>query len=293
MLMTKPTELVFSRRWPFGVYEHQENQDSLLFRPYRRLGETGAPMGTLNHLFLPTGEPFPRTVTKGLRLLRLWDTISPARRHPILRTTVRLLGTLCYSDGGMILYFPGYHAWQPGKGGIPFLVDHFSLEPGLDRWHITGVDKSRVRYLGVKEIAPDLIYWFAISVQEALKFELIYRESTFTFPCPDSDARRRMCVAISATKDAVFNIIECPDARLDDGPSFWHIEFAVKRGAPPDLLPSFPLHLPPVPLADVRTSAQLPVRAHTVRLVGFDGTVLITATRISGRLTFPFILGHP
>src|SRR5204863_4418394 len=123
--------------WEFGLYQRNpKGGDSLLFRSYRRLVETGAPTGRINYLFLHTGEPLPRVTAKGFRLRRLRDALSIRRwRAPILRSFPRLLGTLCYTPGRMILFFPGFpatylgHYNVQGKTAKPFAIDHFSLEP--------------------------------------------------------------------------------------------------------------------------------------------------------------------
>lgn len=78
------------------------------------------------------------------------------------------------------------------------------------------------------KIAPDLIFWFALSVQNVEEFEPTYRRNSWSFPCPDSDSKRRGEIAFSATKDVVFHIIQCRDARRGDGPSIWHFEFYVR-----------------------------------------------------------------
>jgi hypothetical protein len=52
----------------------------------------------------------------------------------------------------MIVYFPGFRAafiqaydtqLKPNIRREPFLLDHFTLEPAFDRWHITTSDAGK------------------------------------------------------------------------------------------------------------------------------------------------------
>jgi hypothetical protein len=293
--------LLLDRRWSFGLYDQNTDVDSRLFRPYYRIVESGGPIGTLNYLFLRTGEPLPRNASRGFRLQKLWNDFSPTRHNPIYRTLMRLLGTLCYSPRGMLLYFPGYRGtfitgydrkFEPINRREPFMVDHFSLEPNFARWHMTATDRSRVQRLNVMPLNGDLVFWFAMSVQRVSEFEPIHRQNSWSFKCPDNDAERRVSDIGRACDGAVFQIVESPALPSSDDPTFWHLEFDVSR-SPVDGYPAPPLHLPPKPLADINSSSrQIPARSHVVRLPHFHGAVVISATILSGKLSVPVLLTH-
>jgi len=222
-------------------------------------------------------------------------------RDHIYRSLVRLLGTLCYTPRGMLLYFPGYRGtfvtgydqvFNPVNRRDPFPVDHFSLEPGFNRWHITASDKSRVQNLSVKQLAENMVFWFSMSVQQASEFEAICRKNTWSFQCPDNDARRRGQEVVRACEGAVFQIVKSPGPLVSNGTNFWHIEFVVSR-KPVTGFPAPPLHLPPKPLADIRLAAgQFPARSHVVRLQNFEGAVIISVTLLPGTLSVPILLTH-
>jgi hypothetical protein len=294
--------LTLTMRWPFGRYAVNPDPESLLFRPYRRLATSGAPTGTFSLMFLNAAEPLPPSAAKGFRLLKLWDAVSPTRRHPIYQNEFKLLGSLCYTPGGMLLFFPGYRStfitgytrqFTPTDRRDNFIVDHFSLEPNMQRWHISGHDGTHLRGFGVLSLPDDVLFWFAMTVQAASEFEPIYRRSRWTFHCPDTDSRRRHDDVLRAREDSVFNIIECPDATVDDGPSLWHFEFTVKRDAVESPYPTLPLHFPPEPLARINPSTRLsglPLRSHRIQLPTFNGSAFVSTTRISGTLSVPVLL---
>jgi hypothetical protein len=290
--------------WPFGRYAVNPDPKSLLFRPYRRLATSGAPTGTFSLMFLDAVEPLPHSAAKGFRLLRLWDTVAPTRRHPVYHSEFKLLGSLCYTRGGMLLYFPGYRStfitgytrqFTPTDHRDNFTADHFSLEPNMQRWHISAEDETHLRGFGVMSLPDDVIFWFGMTVRTASEFEPIYRRSRWSFDYPDADSKRRLDDVVRARQDSVFNIIECPDATVDHGPSLWHFEFTVKRGAVESPDPTPALHFPPEPLARINPSTPfpaLPVRSHRIQLPTFDGAVFLSTTRISGTLSVPILLTH-
>ena len=129
----------FQRHFPFGLLDENRNPASRLFIPFRQIIETGKPIGTINPLFLRTAEPLPSKASRGFRLKKLWNNLSPTRRAAIYQTLPRLLGTLCHTATGMLLFFPGYggtfiqaynKSSSPGK---PFPLDHLTLEPQFGR----------------------------------------------------------------------------------------------------------------------------------------------------------------
>jgi hypothetical protein len=286
--------------WPFGLFAENTSPESRLFASYGQI-RTGKPLGSLTYLFLRTSDPIPHSTEKRFWLKKLWNNISPTRRHPIYHTLPRLLGTLCHTAGGMLLYFPGYRgtsiqAYDKHKLGSrrdPFLIDHFSLEPGFERWHITAYDKARVRRLKVMTVADERVFWFAMSVRAATEFEPVYRNNRVQFACPDDDARRRVYDAQRASEGAVSQIVESP-IPITTGPAFWHIEFTVSQRAV-DGFPKPAHHLPVKPLAETvfSSSDPLPMRSHVVRLPSFEGAVIVTAALVPGKLSLPVILTHP
>ncbi len=300
--------LEFTREWPFGLYAHNRSPESRLLSAYSRIASIGAPTGSINYLFLNAEEPLPRESEKGFGLAQWWDEVAPwRRRRPYSRTLMRLLGVLCYTSGGMLLYFPGYRgtwisgydrALNPADRRDPFEVDHFTLEADFQRWHITARDGQRVRRLSVDSFAPDLIFWFAMTVHRASEFEAIYRRNTWFFDCPGSDAKRRLEDIVESEHGVEFQVVERPDAartipcQAGDVSHLWHFQFLVKLGSANDL-PAPRLILPSAPLASIEKLTQIPVRRRAINLRGFNGSIVVDAARLSGNLSVPVLLTHP
>ncbi len=294
--------LSLTRTWPFGLYADNPSHESLLFAPFRRIAATGAPTGKLTYLFLNTGEPLPGAARKGHRLAKWYDRLSPTRRAPIFHTHIRFLGSIAHSPGGMVLYFPGFsgayihgidsRSARPTERRDDFRTHHFSLEPTFNRWHITSLDGERVARLGVEPHGTDELFWFAMSIREVSDLESIYRRNRWLCEIPSTDGHRRFTDIASACDGAVFQIVECPDARVDAGPAFWHFEFTVRRSPVYDF-PQPAMHLPRPPVATITSDVhRLAIRSHVVRLPGFAGGIVIVATRVSGTLSFPILLTH-
>jgi hypothetical protein len=198
----------------------------------------------------------------------------------------------------MILFFPGtgladFERAQSPEGVGPIEVadiDHFSLEPKLDQWHVTGKGQQRKKRLPVRGVGDKLVAWFGLSVQSP-DFEPLYREMEWSFPCPAKDVARRKEEIRQAHSRTRFHLFKCGDSREENGgPSFWHFEVSVYLGSPAD--GEIPPFLPPRPpfstLPD--SPAFRDVHWAYVQIPGFSGTVSIAAARLSGTIGRPGIV---
>ena len=109
----------------FGIDGENRDTKSAIFRPWRWIAGTGRPTGTVNWMFLETGEPVVR---------------------------LRILGSVCFTPAKRVLYFPGFVSHTLivyDKDSSPvdereFEIDHFSLEPTGRRWHITNSNRDHI-----------------------------------------------------------------------------------------------------------------------------------------------------
>jgi hypothetical protein len=278
-------ELTLQFKWPFGLSEHNTSGDSALFRVFSRIKD-GPPLGSFNVLFLDTGQPLPSSLVGAA-----------------IQNDVRFLGALVHSQSGMILYVPGFRGskitrfddhLRPGRILDPFQIDHFSLEPGFDRWHITNTDRDeRLQRLRVKRVTSDLVYWFGMSIRDYADLEPAYRHNTWSFSSPATDSKRRFDNIVDAYKNAKPHIIQASNARIDSGPAFLHLQFVVRTGKArvrSAITELFPLP----PLATILTPQnQVPVCVHSVKIPGFLGAIDVAATMLSGTLSDAVVVTCP
>ncbi len=150
--LTAMDALRITQALPFGIEKEGREIHSALFEPWRRLAETGKPTGTANFMFLDGQEAMPigcRTILRAC-----WQTLTRAPERAYAWRLVRVLGAVCHTPGGQLLYFPGFtgtsltaydHKGRVLKDQNPFLVDHFTLESNFRTWHITPRDAARNR----------------------------------------------------------------------------------------------------------------------------------------------------
>jgi hypothetical protein len=232
-----------------------------LLRPFRRIVEEGKPTGTINYVFFQ-GD------------------------------TLRILGSLTYSPEGFVLFFPGISdrsmRWFSNKSrtlrehSALGIVDHFTLEPGFQKGHITSetdLAKKRYRYRS-RTLNGNSIFWFAMSIKHVSVIEPMYSKVRFAFEAPESDSTRRIENIMKARDDAIFHIVSLAKKdRIADN-EFLHFQFFIGDRPPKDffVLPHF------TEAGNHIHRVKIPIRIHPVALKGLSGKVWITASKHSGIL---------
>ena len=104
--------------------------------------------GTSDSFFNPLARPLRRVLENGI-IGRITYTFYQEPVKPI-----RTFGSFCYTPGERLLFFPGIVnrrlRWNSEgkkkveKFNLPnnTLIDHFSLEKELDKWHVTLLDEK-------------------------------------------------------------------------------------------------------------------------------------------------------
>jgi hypothetical protein len=288
-----------------GLEQKNFAYNSTLFRPWRRVVETGKPIGNINFMFLDTGEPKPQSAKKSV-IKQWWKVLKGFHHSKIYRHSVYILGSICYSPEGLLLYFPGFCGnyvtiydknQQPMKKYSSFFIDHFSLERGFSRWHITpskvSSDDTRIRNLKVTRLNANYIHWFGLSIQEASELESLCQENHFSFIGPSSDMHRRTDELTSSREGSQFHIIEANDARTANGPFFFHFDFIVKEGPGIIEVPKAAIKAPIHSITEGRSASyNVPVRVHPVKIPNFEGVLVVSATKFSGTLSDRVIISY-
>jgi hypothetical protein len=264
----------------------EDGQDDALDNPLAR---------ALESLF-SSGRPFKRLT------LCFCSDRRKTENDPILRW----LGVFILSEGGRIIFFPGFRQAKTYVTGFRgkarmwdegFDFDHVSLQTDWKRWHITR--RGSKRRLGGPITTPlgqNRYFWFGLSLGSLDELRVVKQSTAVIGEIPASDARRRVDVLRRARENAEFHILDWheqvwvrPFERL------WHIGIIVKRPESP-LYTGGTLGLPerawflrsPLPIGEVR----LPVRYHRVKLAEAVALQIVT-TVIQGAMTVPVALTAP
>ena len=263
--------------------------------------------GTSDSFFNPLVRPLRRVLENGV-IGRITYVLYQELNKPL-----RTFGAFCYTPGERLLFFPGIVKrslrWNSeGKQKIEkfnlptdTLIDHFSLEKELDKWHITLLDingekKYPLRKYKTRRYQDNSLFWFGLSVKSPYVLDPTPRESQFIFPSPETDSERRIQDIIKARDGAIFSLISLPDGLTLNVDEYLHFEVLVtkdKRGGID--LPQF-INFPTTPPgleSSVEMETQLTVRTHPVRLQGFPGSVFIVVAKHKGILSNEAVITSP
>lgn len=254
--------------------------DSALARPFRKFIQEGKPAGKINHVFYEDA---------GAKVI---------------------LGSMCYSPGSRIIFFPGIIerkiAWESSvvKLAKRGPLDHITLEPDLQTWHITSItngkkDKQRLPTRIVRSVEPALDYWFGMSVASPTVFEPEPEEFQFSFEVPHKNANKFADILFEARDGSIFHTLSPIDKRATASWEFLHFDFLIDRrkNRSPENFPPNTLWVPtgPPALKDRLDYGQgelrIPTRVHQVKLIGFDGDIAILVSRHRAELAERVILG--
>ena len=267
----------------FAPQGESTSDDSCLFRVYSRLVKSGQPAGTLNYIFYtPRDDRF------------------------------FTLGSLCYTPGRQLLFFPGFSADYvetfSGRDNRPlpllsksnFPIDHFTLEKSFRRWHITSTrapsGNERIKSLRVHRLSESLIHWFSVSIQDEGKLEETKRVNRMVFPCPARDANRRLSELMKARDGAKFHIVQLHDECIPRKTGeFLHFDFWIGLSPTGQAIPPWPIRIPTSSNAveyQTPLPEKVPVRSHPVEVVHFPGTVVVIASKHNGTLKYDQVFVH-
>jgi len=260
-------------KFPFGKGASSSTA-SCLIRPFLKLFYTGKPVGKINYIF-----------------------------YHHVNGNYYNLGSLCYTEGRRILFFPGFQArnllWLLNKKGdfkkfnfTDFLVDHFTLERNLSKSHLTLSKNGKIdekEYpisLPTWRLKKDLIFWFGLSVQDPSFLELTPEMLTISFSSISTDSKRRIKNIVEARKESVFHIVQLPSESYFEKNEFIHFNFFIcsKDFNIPEehAMTSLPTKEPIV--SGFQFKDIYPFRSHPVSLPGIDKIIGVTVSKHKGIL---------
>jgi len=266
--------------------------------------------GTSDSFFIPLVRPLRRVLENGV-IGRITYVLYQELNKPL-----RTFGAFCYTPGERLLFFPGIVKrslrWNSeGKQKIEkfnlptdTLIDHFSLEKELDKWHITLLDsngkkKYPLRKYKTRRYQDNSLFWFGLSVKSPYVLDPTPRESKFIFPSPETDSERRIQDIIKARDGAVFSLISLPNGLTLNTDEYLHFEVLVtkeKRDVRYINNLKSPINFPTEPPSlesSVEMQTQMPVRTHPVRLQGFPESVFIIVAKHKGILSNEAVITSP
>lgn len=273
----KPDTLKIS--FDVGKQKDNNNEKSVVFKPWKKFLNTGSSAGKISYLFLAE------------------------RKNE--RENLHLFGALCYSPAGHILFYPGFEyeyltRFNSSLEKLPksfYIIDHLTLLKGAKQSHFTGFDADGERKhnpnFDTKKIANGLCYWFGLNIRREVYFENVCKENVLKYSCP-SPIIDRIKDGITKSRLDCDDYIFCPvDARSDTAGAFYHFDFFYLEG---NISPIYPLdsYLIPNELVKPRKlSDTLPVKYTEIKIPTFDGKIIIASTIVSGDLSDLVILTVP
>ena len=259
--------LSFSQGFGYGK---SKSMSSALARPMKQLFEKGKPIGRFNYVFYKN------------------DVCS-------------ILGSLCYTPGGRVLFFPGLTSrkliWSKRKGPTPItkatsneLVDHITLDKNFRNVHVTTLfangTKKHIMSGVSRKVRKDVIFWFGISIQNSEVLEKTPNELTMIFTTSSTDANRRTKLLEEARNNARHHVTNLPKGEDLKENEFLHFAFFIGPYKY-EAVNSLPLFVPtqePVVL-DYAAKEKVVVRKHPVKLEGLrDRKVWVIVSKHFGKI---------
>ncbi len=225
----------------------------------------------------------------------------------------RTFGAFCYTPGERLLFFPGIIKrtlrWNAERNEVRqfnlpehTLIDHFSLEKELNKWHVTllhsikGEKKYPLRTYKTRRYPNNTLFWFALSIKGPRILEPTPQELKLKFNSHQTDSERKIKDIFQVRDGAIFSIVSLPDGITLDEAEYLHFEVLVieEKRDRIDLPPfaNFPT-TPPSLQSPVEMSLQLPARIHPARLQGFPGSIFIIVAKHKGILSNDAIITSP
>lgn len=211
---------------------------------------------------------------------------------------LRWLGVFVQSQGGRVLYFPGFSyerfvAFQgtTRKKSKVFSIDHVSLESTFLKWHMTSCKSDN--HFGSPRTLPlgqGRYLWFGLSIADLDVFRPVCEETRVCVPTPSTDSKRRLDSFVSSRKDIEDLWVGLSPGAIDAfDPYFLHIAVIAGPVGFPNYLGrhlGFPKGSPFLETPLPEGSASLPMRLHRMTL-GKDVDLQIVLTCLPGELACP------
>ena len=266
--------------------------NSMIFKPFNRITEEGKETGSISYILLNThtkSSTFSENEFANIDKVLLSEKF----QSQLPTENMKVLGCICYTKGKQILFYPSYPTNffskfkdrnKPEKHMENISIDHLTLEPSFDKWHVT---HSKGHFFGLKthKINGNVINWFGMSINSDVKLEQAYQYNIFHYLSPVSDAERRIQDIEASLKSRDDCLITAPIIDENNNKdSFYHFEFYIKIDS------SIPSKIPGVLAVPTLVDLQIPISGkmmwvtYEIDIPNFRGKVGIVATKIAGKL---------
>ncbi len=189
--------------YPFNSTNYKQLKDNVpldhpLIKPFKILFRNGKPIGYLIYLFLRyNNENY-------------------------------LIGTLTFTKGGRILFFPGIHNLKIIDSNVNYIIEHFTCEYNLKNFHIKiQNDNLKIPSIPLTEFYKDFYHWFTIAFHTVENLVKISRIPHLV-PMPKNDTIRRIGEIKNAFKLNTFLIFEF-NTRKTKKSEFWNLELYITK----------------------------------------------------------------
>lgn len=257
-----------------GKERINSNEQSIIFKPWGKTFDKWTSPGKIVYLFLTNKKD---------------DLID-----------LSILGGLCYSPGGHILFFPGFEyeyltkfddTFQIGEKS-KFFIDHFTLLKEYQKWHITGLAANNQiarKSFSTNKISDNLYYWFGMNIRRDVFFETLCKNNILQYNCPVPVFDSIKEIIVESRKECNDYVIFPNDAREDRGNAFYHFDFYFSKSEsvnyPLDLILEKNKLIKPH-----LSSEHVPITYNEIKIPNLDGKIIIASTLISGELSDLIIL---
>ncbi len=257
----------------------------------------------------PLARALDRLLTDGQRFRRLSLCFLDPNTDRSSRKGHKWIGAFVLSDNSRLIFFPGFrHQYdsvtlsqgKPDREKHAFTIDHITLEPTRNRWHVTSPSSKKHlpgrRGFPAADLGSGRRLWFGMSVSDFDGLREVKREIVVCGKVPPSDATARLEVFMQARKGLKFPCLKLSrDAQRRFNPGFLHLSVIVGprrfESYVGDKLPfpdGVPYVAPPLP----GVLPRIPVRSHRMSLPPELDLELITAW-LPGRINVPVVLTIP
>ena len=276
-------EITLSFPGGFGEGKVSSTTNTLV-RPFRILIDEGRNVGRINYLFYRENG-FPS----------------------------RIFGALCCVLSKRLLFFPGlagrrllWHSKTPyfiPPGG---LIDHFTIEPNFQTWHVTtlinGEKEKRKNWIPsfkLFEIQPKVYFWFGLSMREVNQLELTPAITNLPLLKGNpEDLQRKVDIVMRSRKGAKFQGLLLPNGeKFDSENNFLHFDVLIDKRQfrwlnKLDLKSVAPFGEPAL-IEEINPDLQFIARTHRVKVRGFNGDIIIGVSQHRGKLKERAIITNP
>lgn len=283
----------------YGLPIFNPNEEkSVIFRPFQRIIKNGKETGYISYIFLNTFDNSRSYAENEIDLMNEF-TISQEFQAQTFPEKTKVLGCICHTKGNKILFYPSFPTSyltkfkdrnKPERHIENITIDHFSLEPSFEKWHITHLD-GHFKNLKTHKIDDNIIHWFSMSIDSKVELEQVYQLNTFAYCCKVSDAERRIQDIASAVKNYGQDLITAPISdKYDKDNSFYHFDFYIKVDSSIESKKLGIFHIPSSCILNMSESETIQWTSNEMDVPKFYGKLVIVATKMTGKLTDNVIL---